>query len=73
MSIEANIMIVFNTNEEAKEFRELLENEGYTDNDLDGTNIDVTVYFHGDRHLILSEAERRGAKVVRDNVLDDDN
>ena len=73
MSIEANITIVFNTNKEAEEFRELLENEGYTDNDLDGTHINVTVYFHGDSHLILSEAERRGAKVVRGNVFDDDN
>ena len=71
MSVYAYLKLAFNTNKEAQRFSGWLFHSGYTSKELSQNIVSVTLPSHGDRVVVLEEAQRRKADILEDDVEDD--
>ena len=71
MSVEANIELKFKNNTDASYFSKWLYESGHTNKSVSGTTVEVTLYAHGDRIVVLEEATNKGAEILKDDVIDD--
>jgi hypothetical protein len=70
MSVIATLSMTFPSKVAGKIFCRWLEQDGF-EAELDGSWLEVTVFAHGDRVVVMEEARERGAKFIKDEVVDD--
>jgi hypothetical protein len=71
MSVYAYLKLAFNANKDAQAFSDWLFHNGYTNKELWQNTVSVTLPSHGDRVVVLEEAQERGADILEDDVEDD--
>jgi hypothetical protein len=71
MPVDARLVVAFQDNKAAQGFSDWLYHSGYTDKTLFQNTVTVNLPSHGDRVVVMEDANRRGGKIAEDDVRDD--
>ena len=72
MSTYISLEVRFRSNKEAQQFSGCLYREGYLNKTLSGSMVSVILPSHGDLSVVTEEVEKRGGKIIKEHI-DDDN